>query len=141
MDYILESEQKTAELARKVADNIKKNDIITFDGDLGCGKTFFCREIINHLCGNDVIVASPTFNILQVYEAKDFKIFHYDLYRIKSVNELFELNIEEALENVMLVEWPTKITKFIEQYPRTSISLVHQSNNSRLCKIEKNPKL
>lgn len=101
------NERESKELAQKIASNIKSGDVIVFEGDLGSGKSFFCREIIKYLCGSNTKVTSPTFNLLQTYESRNFTIYHYDLYRIKHESELYELGFEDALSgNVTLIEWP-----------------------------------
>jgi len=78
--YFLENEQDSRELAVKLARAIKPNDILAFNGDLGAGKTFLCREIIKNLCGPNTNIISPTFNLLQTYEYKDIQIYHFDLF-------------------------------------------------------------
>lgn len=104
---IVNSENESKELARKLAARINSGDVIVFEGDLGSGKSFFCREIIKFLCGSNTKVTSPTFNILQTYESPNFTIYHYDLYRVEHVSELYELGFEDAFSaNVALIEWP-----------------------------------
>lgn len=94
-------------LAQSLAKDLRPGDVVTFHGDLGSGKTFLCREIIRYFCGADTAVPSPTFNLLQVYKTKEFDIYHYDLYRLKSSEELLELGFDEALDkNLCLIEWP-----------------------------------
>lgn len=103
----INNEDDSKELARKIAKNIKAGTVLAFKGDLGAGKSFFCREIIKSLCGEDTKVISPTFNLLQTYETADYTIYHYDLYRLEHVSEIYELGIEDALsDNVVLIEWP-----------------------------------
>ncbi len=112
--YLLISEEDTKKLGSKIADNIKKNDIITLSGDLGSGKTFLCREIIKNLCGKQTKVISPTFNLLQTYDYRDFLIYHFDLYRLNHFSEVYELGIEEAFtENICLIEWPEVISNVL----------------------------
>lgn len=92
----------------KVVDYIKpfiQNGIaIVLCGDLGAGKTTFARYLIESITGMCNVV-SPTFNLVQVYEGKGKKVWHYDLYRLKYPEELEELAIEEALSNVIIMEW------------------------------------
>lgn len=103
-EYLVKTEEETRELVRKFASTLKPGDVVIFRGDLGAGKTFIAREIIRFFLGDSVTVPSPTFTILQTYD----NIYHYDLYRLKSENELYELGIEEALsgDNICLIEWP-----------------------------------
>lgn len=106
-DFILNSEDDSIKLAIGIARQIKKGSVVTFSGDLGSGKTFFCRHIIKHLCGNHTKVVSPTFNLLQIYQAGSFDIYHFDLYRVNYLEEIYELGIEEAFaDQVCLIEWP-----------------------------------
>ena len=74
------------------------NDLITFDGDLGVGKTFLCKTIINNITKINEVV-SPTFNIVQTYPLhKDKEIWHCDFYRINSYEEVGEIGIFEDIK-------------------------------------------
>ena len=104
---IVYNENDSQILARHIASNIRSGDILIFEGEIGAGKSFFCRKIIQYLCGNEIRVISPTFNLLQTYQCKTFMIYHYDLYRIQCPSELYELGFEDALSNnIVLIEWP-----------------------------------
>ena len=107
----ISSEAKTEEFALKFLKKIKPQDIIFLYGEIGVGKTTFVKYLINGLQkeNNEIItnVTSPTFNILNEYQIKNIKINHYDLYRLKSANELKELNLfNEKLNTITLIEWP-----------------------------------
>ena len=107
----ISSEAKTEEFALKFLKKIKTQDIIFLYGEIGVGKTTFVRYLINGLQkeNNEIVtdVTSPTFNILNEYQIKNIKINHYDLYRLKSANELKELNLfNEKLNTITLIEWP-----------------------------------
>ena len=107
----ISSEAKTEEFALKFLKKIKTQDIIFLYGEIGVGKTTFVKYLINGLQkeNNEIItnVTSPTFNILNEYQIKNIKINHYDLYRLKSANELKELNLfNEKLNTITLIEWP-----------------------------------
>ena len=74
------------------------NDLITFDGDLGVGKTFLCKSIINNFTKIDEVV-SPTFNIVQTYPIKENEeIWHCDFYRINNFEEVKEIGVFEDLK-------------------------------------------
>ncbi len=104
--------EQTRNIASKLARKAKRGDCYCLIGDLGAGKTEFAREFIRTLCGN-VTVASPTFNILQVYEPN---IYHFDLYRIKAESELTEIGLDEALQNgICLIEWPQIAENYLPQ--------------------------
>lgn len=102
------SEQDTAALAIKLASIAKKGDVFALYGTLGMGKSIFARSFIKELT-DAAEVPSPTFTLVQSYDAKDFVIHHFDLYRLKSPDEVFELGFEEAIyDGVCLIEWPEK---------------------------------
>jgi tRNA threonylcarbamoyl adenosine modification protein YjeE len=88
---------------------IKNKDVIFFEGPLGAGKTTSARFIIQALVGEKIDVPSPTFNLVHTYDAQDFPLWHFDLYRLKNEEELFDIGIEEALSHgVLMIEWPEK---------------------------------
>jgi len=121
-ELILKTEKDTKNLAIKIAAQLEKGSIIAFSGNLGSGKTFLCRHIIRYLCGKEVKVISPTFNLLQIYPAKNFEIYHFDLYRLQDLEEIYELGIEEAFSgnHVCLIEWPEIISNIL---PKNTISI------------------
>ena len=101
---------------KKFAINFSKDisvgDIYLFQGELGAGKTTFVRLLINNLfvlnnLPHPSSITSPTFPILITYELNSLQIYHYDLYRVKSLKELEELDFFENLNNnITFVEWP-----------------------------------
>ncbi|MCX4079198.1 tRNA (adenosine(37)-N6)-threonylcarbamoyltransferase complex ATPase subunit type 1 TsaE [Rickettsia rhipicephali] len=139
--HTLNSEEETKKLAKLLAQSLKPNDIVLLNGDLGAGKTFFCREIIKYFCGENTSIISPTFNLLQTYKASNFTIYHYDLYRLKSPEEIYELGFEEALlnDNLILIEW-SEIIKHLLTPPLIEVNLEVLDNNKRLCSIITNHK-
>lgn len=110
--FISHSEAETAQLAEKLASVAKKGDVYELCGTLGAGKSVFCRAFVQRLTPAEE-VPSPTFTLVQMYPATDFDIYHYDLYRLKNPEEIFELGVEEAFyDGVCLVEWPEKMGEF-----------------------------
>jgi tRNA threonylcarbamoyladenosine biosynthesis protein TsaE len=102
--------EQTQILAASLAEQLQVGDIIALYGTLGVGKTAFTRFLIQSLCGEQEEVPSPTFTLLQTYDTDDFSIYHYDLYRLKQPDEVFELGIEDAFyDGVSLIEWPEKM--------------------------------
>ena len=107
---IIKSLDNLNSISKKVADQIKANDIIYLLGEIGVGKTTFSRYLINYLQKKENLkvteVLSPTFNLLYEYDLKNFKIMHYDLYRVKENKELKNLGIFSEGENtVKIIEW------------------------------------
>jgi tRNA threonylcarbamoyladenosine biosynthesis protein TsaE len=134
---VIENEQDSIQLATQLANDLKRNDIITFSGDLGAGKTFLCREIIKNLCGQQTQVISPTFNLLQTYDYKNYLIYHFDLYRLKHPSEINELGIEEAFSgHICLIEWPELIEDLLPQ-DAIHVNIEIISNTRRTITIKK----
>ena len=105
----LPDEAATAAFAARISGLAATRDIIALKGDLGAGKTTFARGFIR-ACGCTEEVPSPTFTLVQVYELGAAAIWHFDLYRIKSLEEAWELGIEDAFsEGISLIEWPERL--------------------------------
>lgn len=123
--YYCHSEEETIKLAQSLAKISKVGDVWALFGTLGAGKSVFSRAFIQEL-SKAKEVPSPTFTLLQTYDAGDVEIYHYDLYRIKSPEEIWELNIEEALhEGICLIEWPEKMGGYLPRnILRTTIEVL-----------------
>tara|TARA_B100001989_G_scaffold184942_1_gene134720 strand:+ start:197 stop:646 length:450 start_codon:yes stop_codon:yes gene_type:complete len=111
---IVKSLEQLNSLSRKVADQLIKNDCIFLIGEIGVGKTTFTRYLINYLQEKNrekiTEVLSPTFNLLYEYDLKNFKIMHYDLYRIRDEKELKHLGIfSDKQDTIKIIEWPQLI--------------------------------
>jgi tRNA threonylcarbamoyladenosine biosynthesis protein TsaE len=105
----LPDESATAALAARIAAVAAAADIIALKGDLGTGKTTFARAFIS-ACGNQDEVPSPTFTLVQVYDAGPTAIWHFDLYRIRAPEDAWELGIEDAfITGISLIEWPERL--------------------------------
>ena len=112
-------EVKTAELAKKFSKILKKGDTVFFHGEIGVGKTTFIRHLINCLQINNNLnqteVTSPTFNLVNEYDVGIFAIQHYDLYRLKSSDEIKNIGLLENQKEILtLIEWPEKIDNKID---------------------------
>lgn len=105
----LPDEAATAALAAKISALAEVGDVIALKGDLGSGKTSFARSFIRARGGAEE-VPSPTFTLVQIYELGSGAIWHFDLYRLKSREEAWELGIEDAFsEGISLIEWPERL--------------------------------
>jgi tRNA threonylcarbamoyladenosine biosynthesis protein TsaE len=99
----------TERLARVIAGALRKGDFLALAGALGAGKTTLARHIVQTLVPGEE-VPSPTFTLVQAYDAPGFRIAHADLYRLKTEREIIELGFDEALESgVLVVEWPDRM--------------------------------
>lgn len=107
---VLDNLTATLKFASDFALTLKKRDVVLLSGDLGAGKTELARQIIRTLCGANTEVPSPTFTLVQEYQAPNFPIYHFDLYRLENKEEIFELGIEDcAWQGVCLIEWPERL--------------------------------
>lgn len=114
MPIKLNSLHDTHSLAKKFSNQSKVKDIITLSGELGSGKTEFARSFIRYCLGKKIIVPSPTFTLCQIYQTPKGNIWHFDLFRLTSFNETFEIGIEEAFNTgISLIEWPELIPKHL----------------------------
>ena len=112
----LSSENKTEELAKEISKKIKPKDVIYLYGEMGVGKTTFVRYMINEFQKKNKLqiteVTSPTFNILCEYDINQIKINHYDLFRLKTKEEILNLDIFNDISNtITFIEWPQIIDK------------------------------
>ena len=131
LEFNLPTEQDTIAIGKKLAHLARKGDVFALYGTLGMGKSVLARAFVQELCGNGE-VPSPTFTLLQTFEAPDFDIYHFDLYRLKSPDEIFEIGVEDALySGVSLIEWPDKMSPYL---PRDifKLEIVPQSNGRKL---------
>jgi len=112
----------TEALAVRVARHAVRGDVIGLSGPLGAGKTTLARFFIAALGGTEE-VPSPTFSLVQTYPLAGLAVWHFDLYRIQSADDVFELGIEEALaEGISLIEWPENMADHLPD-DRLEISL------------------
>lgn len=105
------SESSTVEIAAALAGEITAPALVFLHGPLGAGKSVFARSFIRTLTGDPHLdVPSPTFTLVQTYDTPAAALWHFDLYRLKDPEEIYELGWEEALDgNIVLVEWPERL--------------------------------
>lgn len=101
--YFFKNIEETHKWARDFAKTLKAPCVVALHGDLGMGKSEIARTIIQTLRGENTVVPSPTFTIVQNYDG----ISHFDLYRIEDKSELIEIGLPYAIQNdITLIEWP-----------------------------------
>ena len=149
MEYKINNLEETKKLAHIISNVCQSGSVILLNGDLGAGKTTFTHFLINSLMSNDVNVTSPTFNIMQIYDGRDYPIYHLDFYRLEDGEELYELGLDESMSNALtIIEWSNKfnMTSFLSglgvisiyiELVRGSRSFKIQSNNLKLESIIK----
>jgi tRNA threonylcarbamoyladenosine biosynthesis protein TsaE len=112
LDIDLPDLAATAGLAKALAARAVLRDVVALWGDLGSGKTTFARAFIQARPGGESVteVPSPTFTLVQVYELPGAPVWHFDLYRLTTAEDAWELGIEEALSTgISLIEWPDRL--------------------------------
>ena len=127
----LSSQYKTQEFARKFLKEIKIGDVIFLYGEMGVGKTTFVKYLINELQKRNKLkvtdVTSPTFNLLNEYQINKIKVNHYDLFRLKSSDELKNLDLfEDQSSTITVIEWP----QIIKNKPGKLIELIFKYENN-----------
>ena len=115
MQYISNSPKETEELAKKLASFLRPGTVIAYKGDLGAGKTAFTRGLARGLGILDP-VTSPTYTIVNEYLGGKMPLFHFDMYRLGSSDELFDIGWEDYLERggVCAVEWSENVADAME---------------------------
>ncbi len=111
------NEDETFELGKKIGALLKKGDIVTLTGDLGAGKTKFTCGAAKALNVEEYIT-SPTFTIVNEYKAGDINLYHFDLYRLSSYEELLDIGFEEYTQNssIIFIEWPDNVPELKKIY-------------------------
>lgn len=131
-EIALPDERDTIALGRALAEIARAGDVIALNGPLGAGKTTLARGFITALTSVEEDVVSPTFTLVQVYDAQIAPIWHFDLYRLTQVQDVLELGWDEALSGgISVVEWPERLGALL---PRNRLDVVlstHTGTNER----------
>lgn len=107
---ILKDEAATARLGAAIAGRLQAGESVCLSGPLGAGKSTLARALVRALTTPDEDVPSPTFTLVQFYEGPRLKIAHFDLYRLTSPDEAYEIGLDEALEDgAAVIEWPERL--------------------------------
>ena len=118
MQFTTNQVKETRALGQRLAERLKPGQIVAFTGDLGAGKTAFVSGMAQGLGISDR-VTSPTFTIVNEYEGGRLPLFHFDLYRLNSAEELFDIGWEDYLQRggVCAVEWSENAAQALEGEP------------------------
>ena len=122
MRFETHSPEETEALGQRLAEQLKPGDVVAFFGDLGAGKTAFTRGLARGL-GVREPVTSPTYTIVNEYLSGSMPLFHFDMYRLGSAEELFDIGWEDYLSRggVCAVEWSENVADALEDAVRVSI--------------------
>ena len=120
ISIFLPSEEDTTRLGAWFAPRLRAGDTILLSGSIGAGTSHFARALIRARLGRAEDIPSPTFTLVQTYEA-DVEIWHSDLYRLSHPDEVLELGLDEAFSTaICLIEWPDRLASLT---PETAISI------------------
>ncbi|ROI14330.1 tRNA (adenosine(37)-N6)-threonylcarbamoyltransferase complex ATPase subunit type 1 TsaE [Epilithonimonas hominis] len=116
MQFTIHQLEEWKDIVNQIIPNLQHN-ILLLKGNLGAGKTTFSQFLLKELGSSDEI-SSPTYSIVNEYDTPKGKVFHFDLYRLKSVEEAYDFGIEEYLDNgyLSIIEWPEIYTDELEGY-------------------------
>ena len=137
MEYVTHSREETEKIGARLAEALTGGTVVAFTGDLGAGKTAFVSGMA-HALGVEERVTSPTFTIVNEYEGGRLPLFHFDMYRLDSADELFHIGWEDYLARggVCAVEWTENVAEAIED-DAVRVSIVRgDGDDDRIITIE-----
>ena len=106
----VDDEAAMSAFGKRLSAVLGAGDTVLLEGPIGAGKSHLARSIIGALLDQPEDIPSPTFTLVQTYQAADFEIWHTDLYRLGDSSELVELGLDEAIgEALVLIEWPDRL--------------------------------
>lgn len=110
LELTMDSPEETAAMAVSLGTTLMPGDCLLLSGEIGSGKTHFARSLIQSMMTEPEDVPSPTFTLVQVYDTNRGELWHSDLYRLSSLEEIEELGLSEAFNDaITLVEWPDRL--------------------------------
>lgn len=128
----LADDAATAAFGARLAAVLKPGDLILLYGDLGAGKTALARAVIRTLVGDARLdVPSPSFALVQPYEANGKPVLHADLYRLSSEAEIDELGLFDRADAIVLVEWPARAPSLADMADVTITLAVPKGGDGR----------
>ena len=135
MEYITNSPQETEAVAEKLAQLLRPGTVIAYRGDLGAGKTAFTRGLARGLGCQDM-VTSPTYTIVNEYLSGRMPLFHFDMYRLRSADDLWDIGWEDYLDRggVCAVEWSENVEEALDHFILVNIEKI--DDESRRITIE-----
>ena len=119
------------ETARTFIDNMGNHKVFAFYGKMGAGKTTFIKAVCEELGVEDVIT-SPTFAIINEYSGKDDTIYHFDFYRIKKLEEVYDMGYEDYFYSGALcfIEWPELIEEVLPE-DAVKVQIIEKEDGTR----------
>ena len=131
MEYITNSPEETEKIGAALAQTLEPGAVIAYRGDLGAGKTAFTRGLARGLGYTDS-VTSPTYTIVNEYLGGRLPLFHFDMYRLRSADDLWDIGWEDYLDRggVCAVEWSENVEEAMEGAITVSIAKLDDTRRS-----------
>jgi tRNA threonylcarbamoyl adenosine modification protein YjeE len=124
-DRHLPTSDATRDLGRWLAGRLIPGDVVLLDGPLGAGKTTLVRALVEELGGDPALVASPTFTLMNCYQAR-LPIAHVDAYRLDHPGQLAALGFDELIEEGLgVIEWAERVAEVIPPSRAWRVRLAH----------------
>jgi len=135
-EYISHSPDETIDFASKLAKNLNIGDVVVLNGDLGSGKTKLTEGILKYF-GLESEISSPTFTIVNEYNAKDLNIYHFDVYRFSNSDEFYAIGGEDYFsQGLCIIEWGKIISDALpNEYIEINFEKLEENQNYRILKI------
>ena len=136
MEFITNTPEETEQLGERLGQTLQGGEIIAYIGDLGAGKTAFTRGLARGL-GISMRVTSPTYTIVNEYEGGRLPLFHFDMYRLESSDDLFDIGWEDYLQRggVCAVEWSENVSDAMDG--AITVTIEKLSDEQRCITIER----
>ena len=132
----LPDEAATARLGQAVAARLRPGEAVCLSGPLGAGKSTLARALVRALTTPDEEVPSPTFTLVQFYEGPRLGVAHFDLYRLTSADEAYEIGLDEALDaGAAVIEWPERLAGALPR-DRLDIEIALSDPGGRLARLK-----
>jgi tRNA threonylcarbamoyladenosine biosynthesis protein TsaE len=130
--FSLPDEAATERLGTALAKRLRPRDVVALQGGLGVGKTTLARAILRAAAGDpSLVVPSPTFTLVEVYDTSRGTFWHFDLYRLEEPDQVFELGWEEArADGIALVEWAERLGRLLPR-ERLTVMLAVEGDGRR----------
>ena len=138
----LHNEAETVDFAAKLSQSLEPGSVVAMHGDLGAGKSVFCRAVMRALGVTDEAMPSPTFAIIQEYEGSGCKVAHMDWYRLHGADELEGIGIRDYMQPpwICLIEWPDRCPEMLDGHTiHVALSCTDNSPEERLVEIDDSP--
>lgn len=116
MKITIQNESELEQVAVQLAPFLKQHNVVALRAEMGTGKTTFTKALCKYL-GVEDPVTSPTFSIVNEYDGKDQKVYHFDFYRLETIDEAYEMGYEDYFysDAICIVEWPEKIEELLPE--------------------------